>query len=120
MKKRSRFLQVPIEPFTIEPKLPIEVTANDKIDIPVSIANNTSDPRQVNVRLIASNLKPDGKTEEQLTINPDSRVRRLFRRKHEVQRVYDCAYLHRRVIGDDPLRTVRREQRDLVARANTA
>jgi anti-sigma factor RsiW len=66
-------------PFTIEPKLPIEVTAGDKIDIPVSIANNTSDPRQVNVRLVASNLKTDGNNDKQITINPDSRVCQLFR-----------------------------------------
>ena len=66
-------------PFTLEPKLPIEVTANDKIDVPISIANNTNDARQVNIRVAASNLKLDGKTDEQLTINPDSRVRRLFR-----------------------------------------
>jgi hypothetical protein len=66
-------------PFTLEPKLPIEVTSNDKIDVPISIANNTSDARQVGIKVAANNLKVDSKNEEQLTINPDSRVRRIFR-----------------------------------------
>ena len=30
------------KPFTLEPRIPLEVTADDKIDIPVSVANNTS------------------------------------------------------------------------------
>jgi hypothetical protein len=66
-------------PFTLEPKLPIEVTASDKIDVPISIANNTNDLRQVNIRMDGTNLRSDGKKEEQLAIGPDSRVRRIFR-----------------------------------------
>jgi anti-sigma factor RsiW len=66
-------------PFTLEPKLPIEVTASDKIDIPVSIANNTAEPRPVDLKLSATGLSLTGQAEEQLTVPSDSRVRRLYR-----------------------------------------
>src|SRR5262249_22156876 len=38
-------------PFTLQPKTPIEVTASDKIDVPLSVANNTPEGRAVNLTL---------------------------------------------------------------------
>ena len=38
-------------PFTLQPKLPIEVTASDKIDVPLSLTNNTGEKRKVSVNL---------------------------------------------------------------------
>jgi hypothetical protein len=38
-------------PFTLEPKVPVEVTSSDKIDIPLSIANNANGGEKVNVQL---------------------------------------------------------------------
>jgi hypothetical protein len=67
-------------PFSLEPKLPIEVTCSDKIDLPVSIANNTSDPRPVQVHVASTGLHLiGGRNDEPLTIPADQRVRRLFR-----------------------------------------
>jgi hypothetical protein len=66
-------------PFTLEPKLPIEVTASDKIDIPVSIANNTSDERPVHLRVQSNGLALEGKGDSQLIVKPDGRTRKLFR-----------------------------------------
>jgi hypothetical protein len=68
-------------PFALEPKMPIEVNSNDKIDIPVSIANNTADPRDVSLRVSATGLAPvDGtKKEDRLTLAPEQRARRLLR-----------------------------------------
>jgi hypothetical protein len=67
-------------PFTVEPKLPVEVTASDRIDVPVSIANNTHEARPVNVRLTPSGLSlVPGKADEPLTIAADGRARRVFR-----------------------------------------
>ncbi|HEV8060015.1 MAG TPA: alpha-2-macroglobulin family protein, partial [Gemmataceae bacterium] len=38
-------------PFTLEPKVPVEVTSSDKIDIPLSIANNGNGREKVNVQV---------------------------------------------------------------------
>jgi hypothetical protein len=66
-------------PFTLEPKVPIEVTAGDTIEIPVSVSNNSADRRPVQVRLTSSGLQPLGKTEDQLTLEADGQARRLYR-----------------------------------------
>jgi len=66
-------------PFTLEPKLPIEVTASDKIDVPVSIANNTDQRRQVHLHLAATGAIPVGDDDATLTVDADGRARRLFR-----------------------------------------
>jgi hypothetical protein len=44
-------------PFTLEPKLPLEVTAGDRIDMPVSVANNTAESRSVRMQLETANMK---------------------------------------------------------------
>jgi A-macroglobulin TED domain/Alpha-2-macroglobulin family len=66
-------------PFAIEPKLPIEVTATDTIDIPISIANNTGEQKPVAVQVAGTGLQAEGKSEAQLIVPADSRTRRLFR-----------------------------------------
>ncbi len=67
-------------PFVIEPKIPIEVTAGDRIDIPVSLANNTSVSRPVTVRVLPQGLAlREGASEVQVTVNADQRLRQLFR-----------------------------------------
>jgi hypothetical protein len=66
-------------PFTIEPKLPIEVTATDTIDIPVSIANNTDGEKPVSLQIEGTGVQTEGKKETQLIVGADSRARRLFR-----------------------------------------
>ncbi|HEV3116136.1 MAG TPA: alpha-2-macroglobulin family protein, partial [Gemmataceae bacterium] len=67
------------KPLTVEPKLPIEVTSSDIIDVPVSIANNTPDGRPVNVHVSASGLNLAGADNTQLMLPADGRSRRLFR-----------------------------------------
>jgi hypothetical protein len=68
-------------PFTLEPKLPIEVTASDKIDVPVSIANNTGEARDVTLRVNATGLVPREGTakETRLTVPAQERMRRVLR-----------------------------------------
>jgi hypothetical protein len=67
-------------PFSIEPKVPIEVTASDKIDLPVTVANDTGIERTVNLRLQLGDLKLlQGMAEEKLTLAANQRTRRLYR-----------------------------------------
>ncbi|HZT82286.1 MAG TPA: alpha-2-macroglobulin family protein, partial [Gemmataceae bacterium] len=70
-------------PLTIEPKVPFEVTATDKIDVPLSVANNTLEKRAVTLRVPADALKGltllRGQAEERLTVEGDRRTRRVYR-----------------------------------------
>jgi hypothetical protein len=67
-------------PLTLEPKLPIEVTASDQIDVPLTIANNTDTQRNAGIQVRATGLSLlNGKASEELLLKPDQRIRRLYR-----------------------------------------
>lgn len=67
------------KPLVLQPKLPIEITAGDKIDVPLSIANNTNNQQSVQVRVQSAELKLiGGKDAESLTLHPEERTRRVF------------------------------------------
>jgi hypothetical protein len=66
-------------PFQIEPKLPLEVTTGDRIDLPVAIINTTENPIGVAVDLKAdSDLKPLGETSPLVSVNAGGRTREYF------------------------------------------
>ena len=44
------------KPLVLQPKLPIEITAGDKIDVALSIANNTGNQQSVNVHVHSNEL----------------------------------------------------------------
>jgi anti-sigma factor RsiW len=67
-------------PFALAPKVPIEVTSSDRIDIPVSVSNSTAEPRDVSLHVTAKGLtlRDGGNGQLQLTVPAEGRVRRLF------------------------------------------
>jgi uncharacterized protein YfaS (alpha-2-macroglobulin family) len=68
------------KPLVLQPKLPIEVTAGDQIDIPLSIANNTNNQQSVDLKIETQELNLiGGKTLENLTLHPEERTRRVYR-----------------------------------------
>src|SRR5205085_5025059 len=66
-------------PFTLSPRVPVEVTATDRVDVPLAIANNTPESRPVHVRLTGHDgLKLlGGKREARLELPADGRARQL-------------------------------------------
>jgi hypothetical protein len=74
-------------PFTLKPKTPLEVTAGDRIDVPLAVANNTDQARQVQVRLTKrENLDlVEGAGEDVLSIGPNASVRKFYRFRPTVQ-----------------------------------
>src|SRR5262249_17921688 len=69
-------------PFSMEPKIPVEVTASDRIDVPVTIANDTEATRPITVRLQQRGLDLlQGNEQERLTLEANQRARRLYRLK---------------------------------------
>jgi hypothetical protein len=74
-------------PFALEPKLPSagELNANDKIDIPVTVANNTDGPRDVTLSMSSAGLKLlQGKARDELKVAGQERTRRVYRFQPEL------------------------------------
>jgi hypothetical protein len=71
-------------PFAVDPKIPIEVTASDKLAIPVSVSNETDDRRVVNLNAVATGLRFDGPSRDTLTLDPNAKKRRVFHLKPEI------------------------------------
>jgi hypothetical protein len=68
------------KPLVLEPKLPIEVTASDKIDVPLAIANNTDAPHSVDLKAGFEGLSLlKGELSDRIDVAADARVRRLYR-----------------------------------------
>ena len=68
------------KPFTLEPRLPLEVTADDKIDVPVSVANNTNGQTTATIQVRADGLNQlKGQRLEELPLNADARKRLVYR-----------------------------------------
>ena len=66
-------------PFHLEPKVPFEVTAGDKIDLPLGINNDTDKPVSVTTQLDYNELlELTGDQEQQLQLNSGERTREYF------------------------------------------
>lgn len=67
-------------PFSLAAKLPIEVTAGDRIDVPVAVSNNTPEKRTVDLRLKSAEgfdvLSPERTAT--LEVGPSGRARHLL------------------------------------------
>src|SRR5207253_8123323 len=68
-------------PFTLEPKVPVEVTSSDKIDVPLSIANNGSAKEKVHVQVAGKDGLEllGGKAEADLEVPAGSPLRQVYR-----------------------------------------
>ncbi|MCS6850431.1 MAG: MG2 domain-containing protein [Gemmataceae bacterium] len=67
------------KPFTLESKLPVEVTASDRLNVPVTLANNTETIRQARLRIEAPGFHLLDRVDDRLTLRPEQRIRRLLR-----------------------------------------
>ena len=66
-------------PYGIEPKVPIEVTSTDRITLPVTIANDSSQAGSVQIELNAKGLKVLEGAGNQIMVGAGQRKRQLFR-----------------------------------------
>jgi serine/threonine protein kinase len=68
------------KPFSVEPKIPVEITTNDLIDLPVTVANDTDTRRAVEVQVKGKNLElVRGQGQEKLEMEPNQRKRLVYR-----------------------------------------
>ncbi len=72
-------------PFTLEPKVPIEIGSSDRIDLPVALANNTPTERSVNLGMTTKGLKLlGGESQQSLIVKGNDGTRRLFAFRPEI------------------------------------
>jgi uncharacterized protein YfaS (alpha-2-macroglobulin family) len=66
-------------PFNLEPKLPLEVNAGDRIDLPLAVVNDTNAPLPVTLRIDCGKLVTlDGWARRKLTLPANCRSREYF------------------------------------------
>lgn len=75
------------KPFTLDPKVPLEATANDVIDIPVAVRNASNEARviRVNIDLVGLVLLSPSESEQQLMLQPQQGKRVFFRVKPAIK-----------------------------------
>jgi hypothetical protein len=66
------------KPITVEPKLPVEITAGDRVDVPVACTNDTDASKIVALAAQAKGLNLVGNSGESLTLTPQQSGRRVF------------------------------------------
>ena len=66
-------------PFQLEPKLPVEVTMGDRIDLPLAVINDSRNPLNVDLEVTVPELfSLTGDTRRQLTVTPGNPTREWF------------------------------------------
>jgi hypothetical protein len=66
-------------PFSVDPKVPLEVSHTDTVDVPVRVTNDSPDPRAVAFSVTATGLKVDGDPNGRLDLGPNGKGRRVVR-----------------------------------------
>jgi len=69
------------KPYSIDPKLPKEISHTDRVDVPVRITNDSDVRRDVAVALSPIGLAVEGNLGDKLTLGPNEKGRRIFRLK---------------------------------------
>jgi hypothetical protein len=68
------------KPFSVEAKLPVEMTSSDRLDLPILITNDTDNQRAVRLNIDPQNLVvPAASRQLELMLNPSQRSRRVVR-----------------------------------------
>jgi len=67
------------KPFSVDPRLPLEISHTDKIDVPVRVTNDSDDRRSVAFTLATSGLKVEGKPSDIFDLGPNGKGRRIVR-----------------------------------------
>jgi hypothetical protein len=66
-------------PFSVDPKLPLQVSHTDVIDVPLRVTNDTDEARKVEFQVGAANLKADGALAGTVELGPNGKGRQMLR-----------------------------------------
>jgi hypothetical protein len=71
-------------PFSVDPKLPLEVAHTDVIDAPLRVTNDSDDPRNLKLAATLKGFKVDGPLPDSLALAANEKARRTLRFKPDV------------------------------------
>lgn len=71
-------------PFSVDPKLPLEVAHTDVIDAPLRATNDSDDPRNLKLGVTLKGFKVDGPLPDSLALGANAKDRRVLRFKPDV------------------------------------
>jgi hypothetical protein len=69
------------KPFSIDPKLPLEISHTDQIDVPVRVTNDSDEQRNVSFSLTPTGFQASGKLTDTIDLGPNGKARRIVRLK---------------------------------------
>lgn len=72
------------QPFSVDPKLPLEVAHTDVIDAPLRVTNDSDDPRNLKLGVTLKGFKVDGPLPDSLALAANAKDRRVLRFKPDV------------------------------------
>lgn len=72
------------QPFSVDPKLPLEVAHTDVIDAPLRVTNDSDDPRNLKLAATLKGFKVDGPLPDSLALAANEKARRTLRFKPDV------------------------------------
>ena len=67
------------KPFSVDPKLPLEISHTDVVDVPVRVTNDSADRRRVEFGTSAQGLRADGIFADGLDLLPNGKGRKVVR-----------------------------------------
>jgi hypothetical protein len=67
------------KPFSLDPKLPLEISHTDKVDVAIRATNDTDAKRTVGYTLGTNGLKVEGKASDVFDLGPNGKGRRIVR-----------------------------------------
>lgn len=71
------------KPFSLDPKLPLEISHTDTVDVPVRVTNDSDDPRTVTFTVTPHGLKADGGLQGTIDLAANKSGRKVFRMKSD-------------------------------------
>src|SRR5262245_43082542 len=67
------------KPFSLDPKIPLEISHTDTVDVPVRVTNDSDDARKVAYNVAIKGLKSDANLTDVFDLGPNAKGRKIFR-----------------------------------------
>jgi hypothetical protein len=71
-------------PFSLDPKLPLQVSHTDVIDVPLRVTNDSDDPRKVAFSVTSTGLKADGALNDNFDLKANEKARKILRMRPDL------------------------------------
>src|SRR5262245_2158225 len=72
------------KPFSVDPKLPLEISHTDTVDVPLRVTNDSDAARKVAFTVTPTGLKADGNLRDEIDLGPNGKGRKILRLKPDV------------------------------------